>query len=362
MEHKKSQEMSTIRDRQSISYRTPSPPPVKGPFSMLSPIRRTPPPSPVPIPPTTLRPQKLRRYSGESDAAAFIKEATLMLKLQPMPDPLAASWILSSLEGQARDQVLSLESEEVNTPGKIFDLLHQHWGEHRDASTLAAAFYKRQQGRDESVAEYAAALRRLWDKANRADPDTLTELTLRDTFTNGLTPQAMRRDVRRFVRERPPGTTFGETVEEAQRWMREDDDCHDPTPARSQEIPTRIESQISELLSVLKQPLVQAQATSSSFTPTSSRPPSFEPRPRSCWWCHKPGHFQRECRARQAHNRRSQDRRPASSAQSFYPPPQAQWSPQPLLSQPPPPPSQQPWHQPPRPHLSVSRPRWPAGN
>ena len=172
-----------------------------------------------------LRPQKLRRYSGtEGDASSFIKEARLLLTLQPMPDPTAASWILSSLEGPARDQVLSLDFDEVNTPEKIFSLLQQHWGEHRDASTLATAFFKRQQGRDESVAEYAAALRRLWDKANHAEPDILSDLSLRDAFANGLTPPTMRRDVKRFLREHSPGADFGEAVAEAQRWMREDDE------------------------------------------------------------------------------------------------------------------------------------------
>ena len=184
------------------------------------------------VPPNFLRPQKLRRYAGEEEAAPFIKEATLLLSLQPMPAPVAASWILGSLEGQARDQVLSMEAEEIDSPEKIFTVLHQHWGEHRDACTLSGQFYRRQQGQTETVAEYSAALRRLWGKANAAasGKDILYRQALRDVFANGLSPTAMRRDVKRFLRDQEEAT-FEDAVKEAQRWMREDDD---DTPIREQ--------------------------------------------------------------------------------------------------------------------------------
>ena len=169
----------------------------------------------------TLRPHKLPRFSGDGDAEAFIREAKLVMRLQPMRDTVAAGWLLGALEGQARQQILSMEPEEVDTPAKIFAVLEQHWGEQRDSSTLAAAFYKRQQGLAETVSEYAAALRVLWTKPNAAKMDMLSVDTLRDTFVNGLHPASLRRDMKRFLREKPI-SSFKEAMKEAQRWMRED--------------------------------------------------------------------------------------------------------------------------------------------
>ena len=305
--------------------------------------------------PPYLRSQKLRKYSGEEDAGEFVREATIMLRLQPMPEAAAASWILASLEGQARDQVLSLEASDIDTPEKIFAILKRHWGEHRDASTLCGAFYKRQQGRAESVAEYAAALRRLWGKANIAAPATLSPTALRDVFANGLTPTSMRRDVKRFLREREEAT-FEDAVEEAQRWMREDDDT---AVTQQQVLPdpslARLESQLAALTTEtasLKQSLqeqkalVQAQTTvpqtphqpglqRHGFTsmPHQHGAPSHQfnapPGPHQqdpstpqnqrsrCWWCQRPGHREAECRAKQEyHRKRRQGNHPHSQQQS----------------------------------------------
>ena len=105
----------------------------------------------------SLRPHKLRRFSGdEGNAEDFIREAKLFLQLQPMADPVAAGWFLGALEGRARKEILAMEADEVNTTAKIFAILEQRWGEHRDSSTLAGAFFRRQQGLTESVGEYAS--------------------------------------------------------------------------------------------------------------------------------------------------------------------------------------------------------------
>ena len=174
-----------------------------------------------------MRPYRLRRFAGDSgtDADDFIREAKLVLQLQPMGDAATASWLLGALDGRARQEVLQLPAEEVNTPEKLFALLDLNWGEQRDTFTLAAAFYKRQQGLTQSVADYALVLRALWAKANAA-PDTLSASMLRDAFSNGLHPASLKRDITRFVRERPESTFAAAAKTEALRWMREDSSQH----------------------------------------------------------------------------------------------------------------------------------------
>ena len=124
---------------------------------------------PAPLTLHSLRPHKLHWFSSdEGDAKDFVREAKLFLELRPMVDPVAAAWLLGALEGQAKQEMLSMGADEVNTPGKIFAIMEQHWGKHRDSSTLAGAFFRHQQGLTESVGEYASNFHLLWMKTNAA--------------------------------------------------------------------------------------------------------------------------------------------------------------------------------------------------
>ena len=210
-------------------------------------------PGQPPAPPMlhSLRPHKLRRFSGEEgDAEDFVREAKLFLELGPMVDPVAAAWLLGALEGRAKQEMLSMGADEVNTAGKIFAILEQHWGEHRDSSTLAGAFFRRQQGLTESVGEYASNFRLLWAKTNAVQAGTLSPIMLRDTFAGGLHPVSLKRDIKRYIRKNV-GATFADVTREALRWMREDS-CPDTTAEQLQAVAShdslhRLEAQIAAL-------------------------------------------------------------------------------------------------------------------
>ena len=49
----------------------------------------------------------------------------LYLQLQPTEGPVAAGWLLDALEGRAKQEILSMGAEDVNTIAKIFDTLEQ---------------------------------------------------------------------------------------------------------------------------------------------------------------------------------------------------------------------------------------------
>lgn len=284
----------------------------------------------------TLRPSKLPKFSGDGDAEAFIREAKLMMRLQPMRDTVAAAWLLGALEGQARQQILSMEAEEIDTPAKIFAVLEQHWGEQRDSSTLAAAFYKRQQGLAETVCEYAAALRVLWAKTNATKSDTLSIDTLRDTFVNGLNPASLRRDMKRFLREKPI-LSFKEATKEAQRWMREDggpEMAIEQATTMDPDAIHRLEAQVAALTTenvAIKRQLDEQHAATVPKNWYPHSPGQHAPRqtnqqfkgrdlhgPRqqnlTCWWCQRQGHREAECRAKQTYQqRRAQPQRSGKS-------------------------------------------------
>ncbi|XP_076446294.1 kinase D-interacting substrate of 220 kDa B-like [Babylonia areolata] len=84
---------------------------------------------------------------------------------------------------------------EVDTPAKILALL-ENWGEQRDTTDLATAFFTRQQQSKETIAVYASHLRYLWTKVNKAEDGMMQvpATILRDAFARGLQPAALRRD------------------------------------------------------------------------------------------------------------------------------------------------------------------------
>ena len=123
-------------------------------------------------------------------------------------------------------------AEEVNTPGKIFAILEQHWGEHRDSSTLAGAFFKHQQGLAELMGEYASNFHLLSTKTAQAG--TLSEVMLRDNFAGGLYPVSLKWDIKRYIRENAD-SAFADVTRKALCWMREDS-CPDTNAEQLQAV------------------------------------------------------------------------------------------------------------------------------
>ena len=99
---------------------------------------------------------------------------------------------LRVLEGRAKQEVLSMGVEDVSTPGKIFAILEQLRGEHRDYSTLDGEFFRRQLGLTQSLGEYVFNLCLHWAKTNSVQAGTLSEAMLRDIFAGVLHPVSLK--------------------------------------------------------------------------------------------------------------------------------------------------------------------------
>ena len=274
---------------------------------------------------------KLPKFTGDSGAEPFVKEARLLLQLQPMPSAAAVTWIIGALEGRARLEVLDRAPEEINTPEKLLRLIVQTWGEQRDASTLTAAFYRRQQGLGETVDDYSAALRSLFQLANSARPGILADDMLRDAFIQGLQPAALRRDIRAYARLHA-GSSYEQVRKEAQRWMREDFSdvaaaaqlSTVPLPdlaQMTQQLMAHIDQQVAAVADSLHQSIRQQRGDMDFYgvhCPPAPRQPSLDPRrhlqtarrqsnqpqgpsPRgtlTCMWCNRRGHIEDECQAK----------------------------------------------------------------
>nr|KAG5704386.1 hypothetical protein BaRGS_031092 [Batillaria attramentaria] len=141
--------------------------------------------------------------------------------MKPEPLPQFDEFVLGALTGCAKAEILGRPANTRSSAGAILDVIRAEFGDHRDLVTLLADFHGRRQGVAEGVYQYAHAVLAEAARVNAKLKDPLSEDLIRDRFADGLHPPELRRDVRRYIREKP-GTTFQEAKTEALRWMRED--------------------------------------------------------------------------------------------------------------------------------------------
>jgi len=228
-----------------------------------------------------MKPPKLPTFSGEDgiEVEIFSSEVRRILRNFPMEPGVAVEWIMQVLTGCARQEVLRNDTFPA-TPDAILSLLDDAFGDRRGASTLQSTFHNRRQGATESILEYAQQLKLLAERVNIKRPGCIDQETLRDRFADGLYSSALRRDIRRFIREHP-GSNLSDARKEAQRWLREDD-IEEPSIVYQQAVqPTEVTSLREEIAALTKR-LDEALTANKGNT-------------RRCFYCSKPGHLQADC-------------------------------------------------------------------
>ena len=259
---------------------------------------------------------KLRSFSGDSEVEEFIQEATLLLQIQPLPSRRAAQWIFQSLEGTARERILVRSAEEINTPGKIIEILQNEWGSFKSATSLKRSFYQRTQRKGEGITEFAHALEKLWKKTNEADDDErLSQETLKATFIEGLNLVSLRRELKKLNAERD-GLEFRDLIHEARQWVREEEDEEASVKCRLQELKlNESQAKIQALESAhadVQRKLQMAEAKIDELRrDQGGRRPEIKKQLR-CWYCDTPGHKEAECRKKKW---RERNRRSSGSSQ-----------------------------------------------
>lgn len=95
--------------------------------------------------------------------------------------------------------------------------------EKRSTPQLLHAFYARRQLEGEGLRDYSHALLQLLNSALQQSADAVADvqLALRDQFIEGVRDSALRRELRRLVREKPRSSLF-DVREEAIMWALED--------------------------------------------------------------------------------------------------------------------------------------------
>ena len=228
----------------------------------------------------------------------------------------ALEWILQSLTGCARREVLQRSPERLTADG-ILRALTDTFGDTRSPTALLSAFHQKRQGAAESLLCFAHHLQRLAQQSNDKRPGNVTEETLRDQFVEGLLNPALRRDVRRYVREHP-STDFIGARAEAQRWLKEDD-----LPDYTATVQQSSASQPTNELAEVKKELARLTERMASIQLAQSRSTT----PVTCFYCQRSGHRQDVCRKKQrdaqqrartsTQNQQQHQRQPAHQQQQW---------------------------------------------
>lgn len=256
----------------------------------------------------------------------FIDEVERVIRARSQSPEDQVDFILSLLKGSALEEVRLCMGGESKQPSDLFSYLRGAFREKRNAPQLLHAFYARKQEEGEDLRDYSHALSQILSLVLKQSPDAVTnvKLTMRDQFIEGIRDSSLRRELRRFVREKPQSTFF-DVREEALTWVLEEKPCNTAV-AKSRNIASDsigVDTQASSknapensavtLQDVIKVVAEQGKAISEltnavrDLTLQKESPGSYKSgKPRAtprftedgqpiCFKCRKAGHIARQC-------------------------------------------------------------------
>lgn len=264
------------------------------------------------------RERKCPMFNGKTGIGLeeWIEEIQACMRARHISEADKAFFIFDHLEGEAKKEIKYRPRVERGDPEKVLAILKELYGLSQSYVTLQQAFFSRQQQEGETLQEFSLALMALMEQVKQRAPDGVPNsvVLLRDQFVEHVLDNALRRELKQFVRSQPTATML-DMRGEAMRWEREGlpgsararsfslpsayglqyavrgSPCSAPVAASEgselDELKTMLKRQ-QEQLSQLTQTVVSLQA--SGFSARSHRNG-----PIICRRCHKPGHFAKDC-------------------------------------------------------------------
>ena len=174
------------------------------------------------------RDKKIKNFTGkktEADQAVedFIEELKTTFQAKEMTSPEKVDFIMSHLEGPAKEEVRMYSKKERSNPDFLLEFLAQAFREKRSSSQLLKMLYEHKQKENETLREYLYSLNELLNRVTKADPKAVPypEKTLRDQFADNVRDPLLMKELKKFIRERQP--KFLVLREEALHWSEEEE-------------------------------------------------------------------------------------------------------------------------------------------
>ncbi|XP_043108814.1 uncharacterized protein LOC122354622 [Puntigrus tetrazona] len=214
---------------------------------------------------------------------------------------------------------IKLQSSAIReNPEAVFEVLKDLYGGRRTFVQLQQRFYERKQKEGESLTEFSHALMSLMDAILNGNPGSVpnSDKVLRDQFVEYVQDVMLKRELKRFVREKPSSTLL-EVRREALRWVEEGNKettalysqswCN-ATHGRVIDMEPKVRFQdstdLKEVKEMLKQQQVQINDLTQRFDSFMSQrndppvvPSTRQNSSRRCLRCNRVGHIARYCRS-----------------------------------------------------------------
>lgn len=264
------------------------------------------------------RERKCPMFNGRTGVGLeeWTEEIQACMRARHIAEADKAFFIFDHLEGEAKKEIKYRPSVERGDPDKVLAILKELYGLSQSYVTLQQAFFSRQQQEGETLQEFSLALMALMEQVKQRAPDGVPNsvVLVRDQFVEHVLDNALRRELKQFVRSQPTATIL-EVRGEAMRWEREG--LPGSARARSFSLPsayglqyavrgspcstppaTPKGSELDELKAMLKQQqeqLGQLTQTVASLQASVFSGRSHRNGPIICRRCQKPGHFAKDC-------------------------------------------------------------------
>lgn len=276
--------------------------------------------------------------------AEWVEEVQAGARARHLTGVDQAFFIIDHLEGEAKSEIKYRSRAERKDPEKILAVLTELYGCTESYVTLQQAFFSRQQQEGETLQEFSLGLLALMEQVKQRAPGGIpnAEVLLRDQFAEHVLDNALRRELKQFIRRQPTATLL-DTRSEAIRW--EQEGLPGGSRRRSSSLPSAyglqygMQGRPSPTRTVLaqgsefeglKEMLKRQQDQLNQLTQAvaSLQSSSSHNRPRRggsviCLRCQQPGHFARECDGERAPPRSRANPIPGIRPQTAEPYPSA---------------------------------------
>ena len=243
--------------------------------------------------------RKVEKFSGKKGQGPsvyeFAEEMGRILKTRPTPIEEQVDFVLSNLEGLAKEEMRYRPLAEKKSPKVVLGILEEVFGERSTISELLSDFYQTRQVEGQSLQEYSHLIMSKLDRIYRVDGSMVgnRNLMLRNQLAENVFEPWLRRELKKIIRVKKD-ITFTDLREEAillcqdqeKPTKRKVDVYTEKTAPKT----TQADSELAEILKCIRSEMSDLKKEVAEMKETRGKPRNIQ-----CYGCKEYGHIKRNC-------------------------------------------------------------------